>query len=82
MLFYSPLGDVLHVHFSGWGFDKPKPIAVSNGRDHCCQTERKVGEAAANVQVAAYGKRLKAVAADYWQLINSPSTRKDKPAFL
>ncbi len=35
---------------------------------------KKAGEAAAHVQVVPHGVRLKAVAADFWQLINSPST--------
>ena len=43
----------------------------------CRQTDRKAGEAAAHVQAVTYGKRLKAVAADYCQLLNSPSTWKE-----
>lgn len=39
--------------------------------------DTKVGEAAANVQAATYGERLKAVAAVYTRLLNSPATRKD-----
>lgn len=40
---------------------------------------QKAGEAAAHVQAVPPGERLKAVAAGFWQLINSPSTGRTHP---
>ena len=62
------------VRFGGWGLDNPLPKAVGIDRNDAAKPTQKAGEAAAHVQAVPHGVRPKAVAADFWQLINSPST--------
>ena len=68
------------VRLGGRGLKNPLPKAVGIDRNDAANPTPKAGEAAAHVQAISHGGWLKAVAADFWQLLNSPSTRKD--AFL